>query len=118
MIGTAQDVLKLLEAIRKGGAPLLEPATAASMMQNQIGALAGPMPGVGFGYGGAVVLDPGAAKSPQSAGTWMWGGVYGHSWFVDPSRKLTVILLTNTALEGMMGKVTADLRDAVYASGS
>jgi len=28
------------------------------------------------------------------------------------------ILLTNTALEGMMGKVTADLRDAVYASGS
>jgi len=46
----------------------------------------------------------------------MWGGVYGHSWFVDPSRKLTVVLLTNTALEGMMGKVTTDLRDAVYSS--
>jgi CubicO group peptidase (beta-lactamase class C family) len=117
MIGTAPDVLKLLEAIRKGGAPVLESETAASMMKNQIGTLAGPMPGVGFGYGGAVVRDPGAAKSPQSAGTWMWGGVYGHSWFVDPSRKLTVILMTNTALEGLVGKVTEDLRTAVYSSG-
>ena len=116
MIGTAPDVLKLLEAIRKGGAPVLKPETAASMMQNQIDTLAGPMPGVGFGYGGAVVVNPTAAKSPQSAGTWMWGGVYGHSWFVDPPRKLTVILLTNTALEGMIGKVTADLRDAVYST--
>jgi CubicO group peptidase (beta-lactamase class C family) len=117
MVGTAPDALKLLEAIRKGGAPVLKPETAAAMMQNQIGGLAGPMPGLGFGFGGAVVVDPDAAKSPQSAGTWMWGGVYGHSWFVDPSRKLTVILLTNTAPEGLMGKVTADVREAVYTSG-
>lgn len=117
MVGTAPDVLKLLEAIRKGGAPVLKPDTAASMMQNQIGKLTGPMPGLGFGYGGAIVVAPDAAQTPQSPGTWMWGGIYGHSWFVDPTRKLTVILLTNTALEGLMGKAATDLRDAVYSSG-
>lgn len=116
IVGTASDVLRLLECVRTGGGPVLKPATAASMLTNQIGELAGPQPGVGFGYGGAVIVDPAAAQSPQSRGTWMWGGVYGHSWFVDPARKLTVVLLTNTALEGMLGKLTVDLRDAVYSS--
>jgi len=115
MVGTAPDVMRLLEAIRTGGKPIMSAATAASMMRNQIGSLAGPGPGTGFGFGGAVVVDPAAAHT-QSAKTWQWGGVYGHSWFVDPERKLTVVALTNTALEGMWGKFTTDLRDAVYES--
>ena len=45
---------------------------------------------------------------------WMWGGVYGHSWFVDPTRALTVVLVTNTSLEGMIGRLTIDVRDAIY----
>jgi len=43
-----------------------------------------------------------------------WGGVYGHSWFLDRQRGLGVVALTNTALEGMWGRVTADIRAAVY----
>lgn len=70
-----------------------------------------------FPSGGAVLVEPAAAQSPQSPGTWMWGGAFGDSWFVDPTRKLTVVLLTNTALEGMAGNITTDLRDAVYDSG-
>jgi CubicO group peptidase (beta-lactamase class C family) len=116
MIGSAPDLLRLLETIRKGGAPILTPATAASMLSNQVGAVAGLQPGVRFGFGGALVIDPKAARTPQSSGTWNWGGVYGHSWFVDPVRKVTVILLTNTALEGMSGKLPGALRDAVYES--
>ncbi len=108
--------MRLLEAIRTGGKPILKAATAASMMHNQIGSLTGRPPGVGFGFGGAVVVDPAAAHTPQSPGTWEWGGVYGHSWFVDPERKLTVVAFTNTALEGMWGKFTTDLRDVVYAT--
>jgi CubicO group peptidase (beta-lactamase class C family) len=116
MVGTAPDVMRLLEAIRKGGAPIMSASTAESMMRNQIGKLVGPQPGIGFGYGAAVVIDPAAAAhTPQSPGTWQWGGVYGHSWFVDPARKITVVAFTNTALEGMWGKFTTDLRDAVYA---
>jgi CubicO group peptidase (beta-lactamase class C family) len=116
MVGTAPDVMRLLETIRAGGKPIMKAETAASMMRNQIGSLAGLGPGVGFGFGGAVVVDPASAQTPQSAGTWQWGGVYGHSWFVDPQRKLTVVALTNTALEGMWGKFTTDVRDAVYES--
>ena len=114
MVGTAPDVLRLLECIRQGGAPVVSAASAAAMMTNQIGELAGPQPGVGFGFGGSVVVDPEAAQTPQSRGSWSWGGVYGHTWFVDPVRKITVVLLTNTALEGLMGKLTTDVRDAVY----
>ena len=116
MVGTAPDLMRLLEAIRMGGQPILSAAMAASMMRNQIGSLIGPQPGVGFGFGGAVVVDPAAAHTPQSQGTWQWGGVYGHTWFVDPAQKLTVVAFTNTALEGLWGKFTTDLRDAVYES--
>ena len=74
----------------------------------------GRVPGWGFGFGGSVLADPAAAGSPQSRGTWQWGGVYGHSWFVDPQRQLTVIALTNTALEGMIGRFPIELRDAIH----
>jgi CubicO group peptidase (beta-lactamase class C family) len=116
MVGTAPEVMRFLETIRSGGIPILSVRMAASMMRNQIGSLMGPAPGIGFGFGGAVIVDPAAAKTPQSPGTWQWGGIYGHSWFVDPERKLTVVALTNTGLEGMWGKFTTDLRDAVYES--
>ena len=74
----------------------------------------GPGPGWGFGFGGSVLANRSAAGSPQSPGTWQWGGVYGHSWFVDPERHLTVIALTNTALEGLFGRFPIELRDAIY----
>lgn len=115
MVGTAGDVLTFLETLRTGGAPILEPATVATMMKDQVGVQAATQgPGWGFGYGWAVLDDPAAAKTPQGAGTIQWGGVYGHSWFVDPKNRLTVVALTNTAFEGMNGAFTTQLRDAVY----
>jgi CubicO group peptidase (beta-lactamase class C family) len=73
-------------------------------------------PGWGFGYGGALLVDPTAAGSAQSPGTMQWGGVYGHTWFVDPARELTVVALTNTSLEGLFGLYPAAVRDAVYGT--
>lgn len=114
MIGSAPDALRLLEAMRKGGAPVLEKSTAGAMFRNQVAGTPGQEPGVGFGFGGALVVDPAAVKTPQSEGTLYWGGIYGHTWFVDPARKITVVALTNTALEGLTGKFPGALRDAVY----
>jgi CubicO group peptidase (beta-lactamase class C family) len=115
MVGSASDVLKFLECIRRGGDPILPTHLATAMMENQIGGLSvAMMPGCGFGFGGAVLLDPAEAQTPQRLGSWMWGGVYGHSWYVDPVAKLTVVLLTNTALEGMIGLLPLQLREAVY----
>lgn len=115
MVGTAGDVLTFLEAIRKGGAPILKAATVAEMMKDQVGERAATQgPGWGFGYGWAVLDDPVAARTPQAAGTIQWGGVYGHSWFVDAKSGLTVVAMTNTAFEGMNGAFTVQLRDAIY----
>ena len=116
MVGTADDFMRFLEALRKGGAPLLERRTVQTMMSNQIGALTSLLgPGTGFGIGSAIIVDPQSAQTPQSPGTLTWGGVYGHNWFVDPQRRVSVVLLTNTALEGMNGALPMQLRDAIYS---
>ncbi len=115
MAGTAQDVLTFLEAIRNGGSPILKPETVRQMMTDQVGPQAQTQgPGWGFGYGWAVLVAPTLAGTPQAKGTIQWGGAYGHSWFVDPANGLTVVALTNTAVEGMSGAFPREIRDAVY----
>ncbi|QNP49340.1 serine hydrolase domain-containing protein [Diaphorobacter aerolatus] len=115
-LGNADDFMVFLETIRTGGAPLLNAQSSALMMKDQVGEQAQTQgPGWGFGYGWAVLVNPALARSPQSKGTLQWGGAYGHNWFVDPERKLTVVLLTNTAFEGMSGALVTQVRDAVYA---
>lgn len=113
MVGTAPELLRLLETIRTGGAPLVGPAIMNEMNRSQTGKLPG-MPGMGFGLGWAVLVDPAAAQTPQASGTLNWGGVYGNAWFIDPANKLSVVILTNTAPEGMWGQTITDVRDAVY----
>jgi len=115
MVGSAGDLLLLLEALRKGGSPLLPENLVREMTTNQLGDL--PMaywPGRGFGLGFTLLKDPIAADTPESPGTWRMGGTYGHSWFVDPEKQLSVVAFTNTALEGMSGQFTVDLSEAVY----
>ncbi|MBF3032193.1 serine hydrolase domain-containing protein, partial [Pseudomonas aeruginosa] len=117
MIGSAGDVLRLLEVLRQGGAPLLTPGLVEEMGRDQVPGLELPAnPGFGFGLGFSVLRDPAIAQSPESPGTWRWGGAYGHSWFVDRARELSVVALTNTLFEGMSGRFVNDLRDAVYRS--
>ena len=55
-----------------------------------------------------------AAQTPQTKGTFAWGGVYGHSWFVDPHLELSAVRLINTTLEGMAGVFAPAVRDAIY----
>ena len=116
MVGSATDMLTFIEAIRTSGSPIVSRETAAAMMTVQTNLpIPNRGPGWAFGYGGSILTDPNAAASPQSPGTYGWGGVWGHSWFVDPVKRLSVVSLTNTALEGMMGRYIRELRDAIYA---
>jgi CubicO group peptidase (beta-lactamase class C family) len=117
MAGTARDFLSLLTALQSDRNPILKPTTARQMMTNQIGPLrltAVQQPALGFGFGGAVLMDSALAGTPQATGTWNWGGVYGHHWYVDPVNRLTVVAMTNTALEGMIGGFVGELMEAVY----
>jgi CubicO group peptidase (beta-lactamase class C family) len=119
MAGTAGDFLNFLAALQSDRG-LLKPATTRQMMSNQIGALritTTEQPAWGFGFGGAVLVDSALAGTPQPIGTWNWGGVYGHHWYVDPVNQLTVVAMTNTSLEGMVGRFVDELRAAVYGGG-
>ncbi len=118
MIGTAGETLRLLEVLRLGGAPILSRECVDAMGSNQIGTI--PVTGWpcwGHGLGFSVLVEPKAAGTPESEGTWRWGGAYGHSWFVDPVEKLTIVAFTNTAFEGMSGggRFPQDLCRAAYA---
>lgn len=115
MAGTAGDILAILETITRGGAPLLDASTVSAMIRDQTNGLTGlERPGLGFGYGWAVVADPDRAGLQLARGAIQWGGVYGHSWFIDPERSLTVVALTNTALEGLFGAFPFDIGKAIY----
>lgn len=115
MVSSARDCLALLEALRTGRDGWLEAGWIDEMARIQPGAHDLPdAPGFGFGLGFSVLRDPAAAQSPESVGTWRWGGAYGHAWFVDRAAGLTVVALSNTLYEGMHGRIVTDVRDAVY----
>lgn len=115
MAGTPEDVARFLEAMRTGGGGAVKPETVALAFCNRIGAVHRDDAGQRFGYLGAVIDDPAAANSPSGVGTVNWGGVYGHSWLVDPANALTIVSMSNTALEGCTGQYPKDLIRAVYA---
>ncbi|MFG1419936.1 serine hydrolase domain-containing protein [Xanthobacter sp. V0B-10] len=119
MIGSASDTMELLEALRSGGGPVISPEPAAEMARDHIGELdIEGSPGWGYGLGFSILRDATAAGVSESPGTWRWGGAYGHSWFVDPGKGLTLVAFTNTALEGMSngGRFSADLSRALYVA--
>ncbi|MDW5317964.1 serine hydrolase domain-containing protein [Rhizobium sp. PL01] len=115
MVGTADDFLIFLETLRTGGGAVLKPETVGLGLSNRIGELLSD-PGCSFGYFGAIIDNPDEAMTPQSTGTIRWGGVYGHSWFIDPANGLTVLNMTNNALEGCMGEFPGRIVEAVYAT--
>lgn len=119
MNGTATDIVRFLDTIRAGGDPILSSESTTAMMSNQIGALRimfDPTGNTAFGFGGSILLNPAASGLHLSPGSWQWGGVWGHSWHVDPTRKTTIVNLTNTTLEGMVGQLVRDVQKAVLGS--
>ncbi len=115
MVGTARDFMRYLEVLRTRGESILAAELCQMMTTDQTKGL-GPGPGRAFGFGMSVITEPVAASTPQSVGTFTWGGVYGHSWFVDPSQRLTALSLTNTAVEGLSGRFPVEVRDTIYES--
>jgi CubicO group peptidase (beta-lactamase class C family) len=113
MVGTAGDFMTFLECLRTGGAPVLGSEIVSAGMSNQIGLLPYD-PGMRFGFFGAVVTDSALSGQPSSPGTVRWGGVYGNSWFVDPANGLSMVLMSNTALEGCTGVFPVDITKAIY----
>jgi CubicO group peptidase (beta-lactamase class C family) len=108
LVGTIDDYMAFAEMLRMGGAceggRLLSPSTLSYMMRNHLpGDIASmgpqsfaeqPMEGMGFGLGGAVVLDAGRARCPGSVGDFSWGGMASTFFWVDPVFDLSVVFFT------------------------
>ncbi len=118
LVGTADDFMRLLLALRAGGAGLLSARGAAALVTGAIGDIAIPSRGAGWTHGlGAMVLcDPVAAGQRQGAGTWGWCGVYGGHYWVDPVADLALVALTNTGVTGAWGPFAEDLVAALYGA--
>lgn len=115
MVGTAPDLIAFLEAVRRGGTPILKYETAKAAFLNQIGNIPRPgEPGQGFSFLGAVIQDPVLADVPMSKGSMTWGGVYGHNWFIDPVEGISAAIMSNTAVEGCSGTYPRDITRAIY----
>ncbi len=104
LLGTIDDYMRFAEALRQGGGGLVSPSTCRFMLANHLpGDIASmgpssfaeqPMDGVGFGIGGAVVLDPARARCPGSVGDFSWGGMASTFFWVDPQHDLSVVFFT------------------------
>ncbi|WP_237153579.1 serine hydrolase domain-containing protein [Oryzibacter oryziterrae] len=115
MVGTAEDFIVFLEALRKGGAPLLSAASLPLLSDVHTKGIETERPGMGYSHGWSIIHDPKAGMAPFNPGTWSWGGIYGHQWLVDPTAEISAVIFSNTAMEGCTGQYPLDVRDAIFA---
>ncbi|OIQ44799.1 MAG: serine hydrolase [Roseobacter sp. MedPE-SW] len=108
LVGTIDDYMLFVEMLRQGGRAkdgfIISPKTLDFMMKNHLpGDIASmgpqsfaeqPMEGMGFGLGGAVVLDPARARCPGSVGDFSWGGMASTFFWMDPKLDLSVVFFT------------------------
>jgi CubicO group peptidase (beta-lactamase class C family) len=96
LFGTAGDVLQFLEIVRKGGGPLVSPASVAKMMQSQIETTLGGQ-SIGWFCHGNELLPSGDLFSDQSIGH---SGFTGCMVLIDPAYDVSLVLLTNRVISG------------------
>jgi CubicO group peptidase (beta-lactamase class C family) len=53
----------------------------------------GPIPGKGFGLGGAVTFAPMPFDPPNSTGEFQWGGLAGTHWWICPQANTAGVLM-------------------------
>jgi CubicO group peptidase (beta-lactamase class C family) len=101
LVSTLPDMLALVRALLPGSDELLKPETLRQMMTNQLAAgqtirfaNLGPIPGKGFGLGGAITFAPTPFDPPNSTGEFQWGGLAGTHWWICPQANTAGVLMT------------------------
>ena len=113
LYSTAADLAKLYQAMlnagRLGSTKILSPESVLTMTKVQTGELpCGFVPGMGFGYGWAVVKEPQGVTAMVSPGTYGHGGAFGTQAWLDPKQDVFVILLIQRV--GLPNADGSDLR--------
>ena len=113
LISTAPDYLRFLRMLLHGGAldgvRILREETVALMGRNHIGELAAGIlatttparsndvdlfPGAPLRWGFGGMINMAAGPSGRSAGTLSWGGIYNSYFWLDPTRRIAGVILT------------------------
>lgn len=90
------------------GARILKPESVALMSSRILPAgTPGVQPGIAWGLGVRVVVDPAKAGSALDAGSFGWSGAYGTHFWVDPTRDLVAVFAINLTNAGGAGAPTA-----------
>jgi len=131
LVSTIDDYSRFAEMLRRGGEldgrRVLSEDSARAMVTNQLNpnqltelpelakwGLGGTGDGLGFGLGGAVVLDPPANGVPAFRGEYSWGGASTTFW-LDPENRLTVVFMTQL-MPPSAGMLRDKLHLAVYGA--
>jgi len=98
LCSTASDLARLYRMMLNlgelDGHRVLSPTAVQRMTEVQTGALtSGFTSGMGFGFGWGVVRQPNDVTSMLSPGTFGHGGAFGTQGWIDPHKKLILILL-------------------------
>lgn len=98
LYSTGADLARLYQMMLKGGTlnkvRILSPESVATMTQSHTGDLkVGFTPGMGFGFGWAVVRTPEGVTEMLSPGSYGHGGAYGTQAWIDPKKDLFMVLL-------------------------
>jgi CubicO group peptidase (beta-lactamase class C family) len=107
LVSTTQDYARFAQCLLDGGQGpeqrILSPHTVRWMRADHLGRIAlqySPRasyhlnPGVGFGLGFDVRMDPGMDTVAGSVGTYGWSGSAGTVFWIDPAQELQAILMT------------------------
>ena len=119
LVSTADDLLAFSRMLLRGGDPVLPRELAAELTRDQLTPAQKAHGGLGatffdeLGWGYCVSVRTAGPR----AGTFGWDGGFGTSWYADPARDLTVIVLTQRLFDSPEPPpVHRDLQDAAYAA--
>jgi len=114
------DMVALIRGLLPNGETILKPQTIDLMMRNQLPngvnigfPTLGPVPGKGFGLGGAVTLTPSSIDPPDSVGEFQWGGLAGTHWWISPQHNLAGIVMTQRWF-GFWNPFSFDFKRLIY----
>jgi CubicO group peptidase (beta-lactamase class C family) len=115
IVSTASDYFRFAQMLLNGGVfngvRVLSPAAVKIMTSNHLPdnmtsaykTVTGNVPrlGTGYSYDGAVVIDPAKAGLPTGTGTYLWHGVFGTWFWVDPVNDMVFVgMVQRTAFPG------------------
>lgn len=118
LFSTAADLARLYQMMlgrgRLGTNRILSEERVAMMTRVQTGDLpAAFTPGMGFGFGWAVVVKPTGVTEMLSPGSYGHGGAFGTQGWIDPHKDLFVVLLIQRA--GLPNADASPMRQALQS---